>query len=100
MEIKQSNQFYYRVQFNDTLLNICTRFNTCKENIIRNNENLDLYVGEWIIIKTNEFKIHCVKPLERLIDISQKYGVTVDKIKIDNHLQTEKLFIGQMLKIY
>jgi len=100
MEIKQCNQFYYRIQFGDNLLNICERFNTCKENIIRNNDKLELYEGEWIIVKTNEFKLHCVKPLETLEYIANKYGIELTRLKEDNNLQSEKLFIGQMLKIY
>ena len=100
MEIKQSKEFYYRVQKGDDYFSICSRFNTCRENIIRNNNDLDFYVGEWIIIKTNEFKIHIVKPAERLIDIVKKYNTNIDKLKIDNNLQTEKLYIGQRLKIF
>jgi len=100
MAIKQCKQFYYRVQNGDDFLNICSRFNTSKENIIRNNNDLDLYVGELIIIKTNEFKTHIVKPTEKLIDIATKYDIDIEKLKLDNNLQTEKLFIGQMLKIY
>ena len=100
MEIKQCKQFYYRVQEDEAISNICKRFNTCKENIIRNNPNLELYVGEWIIIKSNEFKTHYVKPMETLLDIAKKFNVSKEKILNDNNLQTEKLFIGQMLKIY
>ena len=100
MEIKQCNQFYYRVQNGDDFANIYSRFNTSKDNIIRNNNDLDLYVGEWIIIKTNEFKTHIVKPTEKLTDIAFKYNIDIEKLKLDNNLKIEKLFIGQMLKIY
>lgn len=100
MEIKQSKQFYYRVQSGDDFTNICSRFNASKDNIIRNNNDLDLYVGEWIIIKTNEFKTHIVKPTEKLTDIATKYNIDIEKLKLDNNLQTDKLFIGQTLKIY
>jgi len=100
MEIKQCKQFYYRVQIGDDFFRICSRFNTSKYNIIRNNNNLDLYVGEWIIIKIIEFKTHIVKPTEKLIDIATKYNIDIEKLKSDNNLKTEKLFIGQMLKVY
>ena len=100
MEIKQCKQFYYRVQSGDNFANICSRFNTSKENIIRNNNDLDLYVGEWIVIKTNEFKIHYVKPMETLEDIAKKYETIKEKISQDNNLKSERLFIGQLLKIY
>ena len=100
MEIKQCKQFYYRVQDGDTVQNICQKFNTCKENIFRNNWDLDFYVGEWILIKSNEFKTHYVKPMETLEIIAKKYKTTNEKIMTDNNLQTEKLFIGQKLKVY
>ena len=77
MEIKQSKQFYYRVQDDDTITNICQKFNTCKENITRNNPTLNLYAGEWILIKGNEFKTHYVKPMETIFDISIKYNTTL-----------------------
>lgn len=100
MEIKQSKNFYYRICDGDTMLNICQRFNTCKFNILRNNPSLDLYVGEWIVIKSNEFKTHFVKPMETLLDIATRYRTSKEKITNDNDLKTEKLFIGQRLKIY
>ena len=80
MNIKQCKQFYYRIQDGDNLMNLCERFNTTKENIIRNNERLDLYVGEWVIVKTNDFKIHYVKPAETLSEIATKYRLTEEKI--------------------
>jgi LysM repeat protein len=100
MGIKQCKQFYYRVQEGDDFSNICNKFNTSKENIIRNNASLDLYIGEWILIKTNEFKMHYVKPAEKLIDIALKYDIDIEKLKHDNNLDNDKLYIGQMIKIY
>ena len=98
--VKQCKQFYYRVQEGDNFSNICNKFNTSKENIIRNNASLDLYIGEWIIIKTNAYKTHYVKPTEKLTDIAVKYDIDIEKLKQDNNLQNEKLYIGQMIKIY
>ena len=100
MEVKQCSQFYYRVQEGDSLLKICNKFNTSKDSLKRNNESLDLYVGEWLIIKTNDYKTHYVKPAEKLTDIALKYNTNVEKLKQDNNLQNERLYIGQMLKIY
>ena len=51
MKINLNDEFYYRIS-NETDLNIiCQKFNTCKENILRNNNSIDLYEGEIIKIK-------------------------------------------------
>ena len=100
MEIKLSKEFDYRVQQGDDLLSICEKFGTSKDNIIRNNANIPFYAGEWITVKVNDFKTHIVKPAETLRDIAKTYGVKGDKIQKDNNLNDEKLFIGQVLKIY
>jgi len=99
MNIEMEKAFYYRVQVGDKLESLMQKFNTCKENILRNNSNIPLYAGEWIYIKQNEFVLHFVKPMETLDDIVKKYNTTIEKIKEDNNLKTEKLFIGQQLKI-
>ena len=100
MDIVQNKKFYYRVQQGETMQEICTKFNTSKTNIVRNNNFLDLYAGEWIIIKENDFILHLVKPMETLENIANKYNVLVDKLIEDNALKETKLFIGQQIKIY
>lgn len=100
MELKQSRKFYYRVQQGETIQEICEKFNTSKPNIVRNNNLLNLYAGEWIIIKKNDFILHLVKPMETLEIIANKYNVLVDKLIKDNALEGTKLFIGQQIKIY
>lgn len=44
-------------------------------------------------------KIHIVRSGDTLWSIAQKYGITVNKIMNDNNLKTDKLYIGQQLKI-
>lgn len=100
MEIKLPKEFDYRVMRGDSVESICEKFNTCKENILRNNPNLSLYAGEWIRIKVNDFVMHIVKPTETINDIARFHGVLKEKIINDNALSSEKLFIGQALKIY
>lgn len=100
MEIKQVKQFYYRVQPNDNLKNLIEKFNTSKDNIIRNNPQIDLYAGEVVLIKENEFNTHIVKPMQTLETVAKIYNITADKIIKDNALQTNKLYIGQQLKIF
>lgn len=91
------DEFYYYVENNN--LKIENVFNTCKENIFRNNNNIPQYEGEWIKIKVNKFKTHFVKPAESLKDIAKKYSINEDKIMKDNNLNETKIFVGQMLKI-
>lgn len=94
------DEFLYRVLKEDNFNSICEKFNTCKENIIRNNKSIDLYEGEMIKIKVNKFLMHYVKPTENLDVISNIYNIDKAKIIQDNNLSSEKLFIGQGLKIY
>lgn len=99
MKIKQADSFFYRIQSNASENVICSTLNTNKHNILRNNNNLRLYAGEWVKVTTNNYFIHVVKPIETLPSIAQKYNTTVDKLLADNALNTDKLFIGQQLKI-
>lgn len=98
MKIEMCDEFYYRI--NDENLNIDKVFNTCKENVLRNNENIKLYSGEWVKIKVNDFQTHYVKPAETLYEIAKKYNVEVETLKENNNLLTDKLFIGQCIRIY
>ena len=95
MKIKMCNTFYYRVE-DEALLK---QFNTSSENILRNN-NLNFYRGEMVRITLNDYKIHTVLPMETIKSICEKYGITEELLKIKNDLKSDKLFIGQQLKIY
>lgn len=100
MDINLSKEFVYRIQEKDTIESLCKKFNTCKENILRNNDSLNLYAGELVNIVVNDFQIHIVKPAETLNEIVNKYNIDAVRLKQDNNLVSEKLYIGQMLKIY
>lgn len=100
MKLKLSKNFYYRVQDGDDVTKLCTRFNTTKENILRNNYDIPLYSGEILKIKTNDYLIHFVKPTETLESISKTYNITTAKLIEDNKLKNTKLYIGQQIKIY
>ncbi|MBQ8615280.1 MAG: LysM peptidoglycan-binding domain-containing protein [Clostridia bacterium] len=98
MEIEICEEFFYRVKNKN--LDIFKTFNTSTENILRNNENIKLYDGEWIKIKVNDYVVHHVKPTESLTQIAKIYCIDEEKIIKDNELKNNKLFIGQRLKIY
>ena len=98
MKIELCDDFFYRVT--DLNLDIFKEFNTSKENILRNNQNIKFYSGEMLKIKVNDYKTHFVKPAETLKQIADVYNVDFSKLKQDNNLENEKLYIGQRLKIY
>ena len=98
MEIEK--QFVYRVLDGDTLASLCLKFNTSIENIVRNNKDIPLFAGELVEIKVNDYIQHFVRPAETLKNIAEFYNITTEEIVQTNSLQTEKLYIGQILKIY
>ena len=73
--MKLKSEFYYQVK-NETMQELCNKFNTEKENILRNNNDIELYNGEWVKIKVNEYITHIVKPAENLDTICRKYNKT------------------------
>lgn len=97
MELEICEEFYYRIQNNNE--DIYSIFNTSKENVVRNNDKIKLYSGEWIKIKVNDYQTHIVKPAENLCFIANRYGITEQELIQQNNLKSTKLFIGQQLKI-
>lgn len=51
------------------------------------------------LYKPKDDSVYVVGVLDTLKSISSKYGIAVEDIKIINNLNTEKLFIGQILKL-
>lgn len=100
MKVKLASEFFYRIQQNDDFKSLCKKFNTIETNIIRNNNQIPLYCGEMIKIKTNDYLTHFVKPTETIESISNKYDLSIEKLIRDNGLKNTKLFIGQRIKIY
>lgn len=100
MKIVLAKEFLYRVKENDNILDLCMKFNTSKLNIIRNNNKIDLYTGEWIKIKVNDYLSHFVKPMETVSKIAKQYNISIEKLKADNNLKENRLYIGQLIKIY
>ncbi len=92
------DEFFYRVE--DNVQDLFQHLNTSKENVLRNNEKIDLYCGEWIKVKKNNYISYHVKPTDTLSKIASQFNQNKEKIASDNSLNSEKLFIGQILKIY
>lgn len=98
MKLEMSDEFIYQIKNKDKDIFKC--FNTSKENVLRNNSNIKIYNGEWIKVKVNNFITHHVRPAETLEDISNQYNISIEKLKEDNNIENNKLFIGQRLKIF
>ncbi len=98
--IKMCKEFYYRVQEGDSIESIISRFNTSQDNIIRNDNSQEISIGEWVLIRVNDYLTHIVRPMDTLKKISIKYNIPIEKILTDNHLKTDKLYIGQRLKLH
>ena len=99
MKIEMSDEFYYRVK-DENNISLYQKLNTSKDNVLRNNDRLKFYNGEWVKVKVNDFIIHVVKPTETIDKIAQIYGVEQESLKKVNALKTDKLFIGQTIKIF
>jgi len=98
MKLNLCDSFFYRITNRE--IDIFKEFNTNKDNVLRNNKEIGFYNGEWVKVKINDYITHHTKPMETLNSISLFYNTTVEKIMQDNALKSEKLFIGQTLKIF
>lgn len=98
MKIEMCDEFDYRIT--DENKDIFMDFNTSKENVLRNNKRIKTYKGEWVKVKVNQYISHYVRPAQTLEDIAKQYATSCEKLIADNALNSNKLFIGQMIKIY
>jgi len=98
MELEEIKVFWYRIENEKTINELKLKFNA--DNITRNNNEIDLYKGEWVKIEVNNFIYHIVKPAETILEIATKYAITKEQLIENNKLVNEKLFIGQRLKIF
>ena len=93
------NKLIVKVGYNDTLSKIAERYNlTTKILSTANNNITQVEEGDYVIIPFKAKAIHTVRPLETINEIANKYGVNVDKLKLDNNI-VAPLFIGQQLII-
>ena len=94
----------YIVQKKDSLYSISRKFGITIDALKNNNNIVDntLIVGQVLSIPTqneNTSNLYVVKRGDNLWSIAQKYGVTVNAIRILNNLTSDVLKIGQTLII-
>lgn len=101
----------YTVERGDNLYNIAKKYDTTADEIKRyNNLNTNLLsIGQKLKIpchmedtddsNISKYVSYTVEKGDSLYSIAQKFGTTVDKIKIDNELKSNTLTIGDTLKI-
>ena len=98
MQIKILKEQWYRINSEKTDYELAAKFNS--DNILRNNPNINLFDGEWIKFKVNNYTTHIVRPAQTLAEIASQHSKTVEEIMKTNNLQSNKVFIGQRLKIF
>jgi len=59
----------------------------------------DIYNNDTILINKPRSIKYSVKPLEKIEDVANKFGVSVEYLFETNKLKTNKLFVGQILWI-
>jgi|GEM_PF-154657 len=97
----QGNVLTHTVVSGDTLWSIANRFRVTVDSIkqLNNLSANTLFVGQILLIPSNNFSIHTVVSGDNLWSIANRFGVTVDAIKQLNNLTNTNLSIGQQLKI-
>ena len=116
LDIKDTNVYsnqlfkYFVVEEGVPDITIVRNYNPYFIKQLENDTILDIYAGGYNVIEEqseNNFRVikketgarYIVGPLERLEDIAQKFSVTKEYIMESNSLNTDKLFVGQILII-
>ncbi len=100
----------YRVQQDESLRRIATRYGSSVEDLMRWN-NLrnaaDIVAGQRLVVRQPEQDVgsetsggvHIVQPAETLSGIAERYGLSANAIKQLNGLQSNVVFVGQSLRL-
>ncbi|MES2418245.1 MAG: LysM peptidoglycan-binding domain-containing protein [Bacteroidota bacterium] len=104
----------YKVEAKETYYSISKKYNVNYKEVMEFNDSRFLQIGVTLKIPTNlpfstaapvlaisssDLTEYTVKPKDNLNLLAQKFGTTVDAIKKLNHLTSNNLQIGQLLKI-
>ena len=98
---EEDNYDIYEVVQGDSLWKISKRYNIPVEELIRINNltNIDLQVGDKLLVPKIEEEIYTVVTGDTLWSIAKKYNVTVTDLKNKNNITNNLLSIGQQLII-
>ena len=107
----RTQRIFYRVKRGDSLYKIARRFHTSvkrlkklnhlKSSLIRPHQRLLVKVSK-LRTKCEEYAgyiIHTVEKGETLLKLSEEYHVPIQVIKRFNHLYTNKIVVGETIKI-
>lgn len=100
------NNNYYIVKAGDTLYSIANKYGLTVDELkkINNLSTNNLSIGQKLLIKDDNnldsnYDIYVVKGGDTLYSIASRYGLTVNKLKDINNLNSDNLSIGQKLLV-
>lgn len=82
--------YEYRIKKNESILDLLARG-------VEVNNVTDIRENDLVILSKPKSIRYVVKPLEKLDNISNKFGLDKEYIIETNKLQSDKLFVGQIL---
>ena len=84
--------YKYIIKPKDTIMDIMSRgFKVQSLNVLE--------VGDIVILNKPKSIRYVTKPLEKMSDIAKKFGISKEYLMQVNNLNTDKLFVGQILWI-
>ena len=103
LRIPQKNKDIYVVQLGDTLTRIAENHDVPLDVLRRINglEGDRIYVGQLLRLHPTPLDegVHVVRPGESLSEIGQQFGLTVATLKRINDLKSDRIFVGQKLRL-
>lgn len=102
----EASNTIYKVKEGDSLWKISLTSSTTVANLkkLNNLKGNEIYIGqslntETLIDKVERSNSHIVKSGETLYLISQKYNLTIESLKEMNHLNSDNIYVGQVLNL-
>ena len=94
----------YTVGKNDTLYSLSKKYNVSIKQLMEVNglTSEKIMAGQQLLVPEHSIKtssLYTVQKGDTLYSLAKKSGVSMNELKKINHLQTDKLYIGQKLKL-
>ena len=91
-------KIYYRVNKNDTILNIAQQFNMPVTKIISdNNLSCEVEEGDMLYLQSEDCNLYKVQPHDTLTSLAKKFCTTEQAILQQNNI--DYIFYGLVIKI-